>query len=435
MGIENSGARVVVVGAGKIGLPLACMFARNGAVVTVSDTNPRIVDTINSGNDPHQEPEQACFVAEGVKSGRLRASTDTNTSVRDTDAIIVIVSALLTPSRDIDYTNLIAASTALARGMKRGAMVSYETTLPVGGCREVLLPVLERESGFRCGADFHLVFSPERVKSRHIFERLSDTPKIVGGFDATASKIGEAFYRRFLGAPVINVGTLEAAEFVKLAGMIYRDVNIALANDLAAYAESTGLDMWPLIEAANTDGETYMLSPGIGVGGHCTPVYPHFLINAAARAGVSQRAAALARDINDNQPRRTVQRLVKALGNLKDKRVHILGHAFRPQVPEDTMTPSYPLRDALEEEGAKVTIEDPLFDAQSLSKRGLKPGSISLGEISAVILNTAHLEYSSPDFHDWRAHGVRAVVDGRNLWRRRAVTAAGLIYIGVGVGN
>jgi nucleotide sugar dehydrogenase len=287
----------------------------------------------------------------------------------------------------------------------------------------------------RCGKDFHLVFSPERVKSRRVFERFLDTPKIVGGFDAAAAAAGEALYRDYLGAPVINVGTLEAAEFVKLSGMIYRDVNIALANELAGYAETVGLDIWPLIQAANTDGETNMLFPGIGVGGHCTPVYPYFLINSAARLGIKQQFAALARQINEDQPKRAVDRLAAALGTLQDKRVHILGHAFRPQVAEDAMTLSYALRDALEKQGAKVTIEDPLFDGNSLKQRGLSPGSLNDLSIEAIILNTAHPEYATPDFSAWRRQGIRAIVDGRNHWSKAAALGAGLLYIGVGVAS
>jgi UDP-N-acetyl-D-mannosaminuronate dehydrogenase len=176
-----------------------------------------------------------------------------------------------------------------------------------------------------------------------------------------------------------------------------------------------------------------MLFPGIGVGGHCTPVYPYFLINGAARLGIKQHFAALARQINEDQPKRTVGRLAAALGTLRNKRVHILGHAFRPEVAEDAMTLSYPLRDALETQGATVTIEDPLFDAVALTQRGLSPGSVNDPSIEAIILNTAHPEYAKPDFAAWRTRGIRAVVDGRNHWERAAAANAGLFYIGVGV--
>jgi nucleotide sugar dehydrogenase len=355
-------------------------------------------------------------------------------SVAGSDAVIVLVPALLTSERQIDWSNLLNASDAIAKGLRQGMLVSYETTVPVGGCRDVLVPALER-SGLRAGSDFHVVFSPERVKSRQVFARLRDTPKVVGGIDTASAAAGEEFYARWLGAPVINVGSLEAAEFVKLAGMAYRDANIAIANELATLAEEFGLDIRPLLGAANTDGETHLLEPGIGVGGHCTPVYPYFLINGADRLGVGTELLALARTINEQQPRRHMQRLAAALGGLGDRRVHILGLAFRPQIREDAYSPAFSLQRELIESGAIVTIEDPLYSAAEIGAKGFVASRVDASRIDAVVLNTAHPEFASPDFAGWASAGVKAVVDGRALWSQDEVEAAGLIFIGIGVAS
>ncbi len=424
---------IVVVGGGKMGLPLACMFADRGAHVTVCDTSRAIVDAINAGIDPHGEPDQDSYVRNGVAAGRLRASDDTTAAVADAEAVVVLVSAMLTSERDIDWRNLLNASAAVARGLKKGTLVSFETTLPVGGCRSVLVPALEA-SGLHAGTDFHVVFSPERVKSQLVFARLADTPKIIGGIDPASAAAGEAFYSRWLGAPVINVETLEAAEFVKLAGMIYRDVNIALANEFGSLAEGLGLNVWPLLGAANTDGETYLLQPGIGVGGHCTPVYPYFLIKAAERLGLDQRLAKTGRQINEEQPARHVARLAGAMGGLGGRRVHVLGLAFRPQVREDAYSPAPALQELLIAAGASVTLEDPLYDDDTLRSKGFTPARLADGTADAVVLNTAHPEFAHPDFAAWHRSGVRAVVDGRALWSRREAEAAGITYLGVGVG-
>jgi nucleotide sugar dehydrogenase len=425
---------IVVVGGGKMGLPLACVFAHRGATVTVCDRNRFIVDSINDGIDPHNEPEQANHVRNGRATGRLRASTDISTEVAQADAVVILVSALLSSERDIDWSNLVSASSAVAKGLRKGTLVSVETTVPVGGCRKTLIPILE-SNALKAGDDFPVVFSPERVKSRSIFARLGDTPKVVGGIDAASTAAGAAFYARWLGAPVIEVESLEAAEFVKLVGMIYRDVNIALANELALFAEGLDIDIWPLLTAANTDGETALLHPGIGVGGHCTPVYPYFLINDAARRGIRQEMAALGRRINEDQPGRQIERLDAALGGLARRRVHILGLAFRPQVPEDSNSPALVLEKRLRMAGAAVTIEDPLYDDAALIKKGFTPNRIGNANMDAVILNTAHPEFARPDFAAWRANGVRVVLDGRAFWSRRDAEAVGLIYIGVGVGS
>lgn len=423
--------KIVVVGGGKMGLPLACMFAHNGASVTVCDRSASIVNRINRGEDPHKEPEQAPYFENATRAGTLRASTDTTSAVAEANAVVVIVPALLRSDHTIDWTNLIDASNAIARGLQQGTLVSFETTLPLGGCRNHLIPVLE-SGGLRAGVDFAVVFSPERIKSRLIFARFANTPKIIGGINAESAAAGDAFYQKWLGTRTINVGSLEAAELVKLAGMIYRDVNIALANELAGIAERAGLNIWPVIEAANTDSETAMLQPGIGVGGHCTPVYPYFMINADAESRRMLRLTGLGRQINETQPAKQVGRLAIALGGLSGTRVHILGLGFRPQIREDSYSPAYAIRDALVAQGALPTVEDRLYSDEEISARGLVPARLGTGQFEAVVLNTAHPEFADPDFAKWARTGVRAVLDGRAFWSRNDVEAAGLLYIGVG---
>jgi nucleotide sugar dehydrogenase len=422
---------IVVVGAGKMGLPLACQLADNGGYVTACDTNATTVAKINRGEPPFAEPGLDAIMALNVAAGRLRAATDTTAAVAGADTVIIIVPAYLGPDNDIDYCNLNAASEAVAVGLRPGTLVSYETTLPVGGCRSVLIPVLEKH-GLKAGRDFYVCFSPERVKSLHVFEHLQKIPKIVGGFDRQSADKAEAFYKEFLGAPVINVVTLEAAEFVKLAGMVYRDVNIALSNELAAYAETVGIDMYQTIAAANNDGEAALLQPGIGVGGHCTPVYPYFLINDAIRRKVPQLLSALSRKTNEAQPARAVSHIAGALQGLEGKAVHILGVAFRPDVKESAYSPAFPLLQELRRHGAIVTAQDPLYSDEELSRLGFTPARAGVDKLDAVILNTSHSTFSEPNFPAWRASGVQVVMDGRNFWPRDVVEKADIAYLCVG---
>ncbi|MGC8861786.1 MAG: nucleotide sugar dehydrogenase, partial [Armatimonadota bacterium] len=276
------------------------------------------------------------------------------------------------------------------------------------------------------GVDYDLVFSPERVKSLLVLKHLFDNPKIVGGITPASAGRGAEFYSTYLGAPVINVGTLEAAELVKLAGMIYRDVNIALANELATFAECIGVDFETIRAAANTDGEANLLLPGIGVGGHCTPVYPYFLISEARSRGIPVELAELGRKINSAQPRK----ILNKIGDVSGKRCVILGVSFRPQVKESAYSPVFALASELEIRGASVTVHDPLYTEEEIRRLGLVPGQIEGNEI--IILNTAHDAYLNLDFADLAKKGLKCVVDGRNAWRVDAVVAAGLRYIGVG---
>ena len=422
---------VVVVGAGKMGLPLACQLSENGAVVTACDINPAIVEKINKCITPFYEPGLEEFMQRNVRAGRLRADTDIASAVSGAEVVIIIVPALLAANNDIDYSNLKTASEEVAKGIKPRTLVSYETTVPIGGCRSVLIPALEK-SGLKAGKDFYVCFSPEMVKSLMVFDRLQKNPKIIGGYDKISSEKGEEFYTRFLGAPVINVGSLEAAEFVKLSGMIYRDVNIALANELAIFSEVVGFDIYQIIDSGNNNGETSILQPGIGVGGHCTPIYPYFLIKEASRLGVPLEFAELARKINESQPARNVRRLADALGSLKGKTIHVMGVGFRPEVKEHACSPAFALCEDITSYGAEATVEDPLYTDEELKKLGFTPAKVGTDTIHAVILNTAHSAFKKQNFPQWRDTGVKAVLDGRNFWSQDDVEQAGLIYLCVG---
>jgi nucleotide sugar dehydrogenase len=424
--------RVAVIGAGKMGLPLACQFASRGAHVLACDVRPDLVAAINRGECPIDEPGVPELLAGVVREGRLRATTGTPAAVAESEVIVVIVPALLTPEPDADISILAAVSEQIAEGLRPRSMVSYETTLPVGCTRRHFLPILER-SGLWAGTDFDVVFSPERVKSQLVLDHLTRTPKVVGGLTPAAAERAGDFYGRYLGAPVINVGSLEAAELVKLAGMLYRDVNIALSNELARYAEAVGVDLHRVIAAVNNDGEANLLQPGIGVGGHCTPVYPYFLIRDAERQGFPATLAERSRRINDDQARHILDRLERHWKSLRGRRVLILGLAFRPRVKEHILSPAFLLAEELRRRGADVRLHDPLYDDDDLRGHGFTPGSLDDRPApEVVILNTAHPEHAGLDLAALAASGVAAVVDGRASWSPEAAHRAGLIYVGVG---
>lgn len=421
---------VAVVGGGRMGLPLAGVLGKHGATVTVCDVNPQLVAALQSGECPYDEPGLAPLLKQLFEGGRLRASLDTATAVQGCDVIIVIVPAHLTEERDIDYSILKAASREVGRGLKAGTLVIYETTVSAGSTRQVMVPVLEEASGLKCGQDFQVAYSPERVKANLVLERLETTPKVVGGWNEAAARRAGDFYHAFLSAPVENVGSLEAAELTKLLGMLYRDVNIALANELAAYCELAGVDFDRVRVAANQDGEANVLLPGIGVGGHCTPIYPYFLMRASRRLGLTQRLSEAAREINDVQPERHVARVESLWGPVAGRRVHLLGLGFRPGVKVDTLSPAYPLKDLLQAKGAQVSLEDPYYSDEEITQAGFRPASAAGAEV--IILNTAHPDFARVDFAAWRAGGTAVVVDGRNAWKQAEVEAAGLLYLGVG---
>jgi len=413
-----------------MGLPLACVFGKHGANVIVADVDPSLVQALQAGECPYEEPGLAQLVASLHASGRLGASTNTADAVSRSDAVVVIVPAHLTPERDIDFAILQSASADVGRGLRRGTLVVYETTVSVGGTRRKLIPVLEEQSGLKAGEDFYVGYSPERVKANFVLERLETTPKIVGGLDPASLSRTAALYRKYLGAPIDEVGVIEAAEMTKLVGMLYRDVNIALANELAAFCELAGVDFDRVRSSANSDGEANLLLPGIGVGGHCTPVYPYFLTRESRRLGMTQRISEAAREINDQQPARQLARVAQLWKPLRGQAVHVLGLGFRPGVKVDTFSPAYALRTELQTLGAFVTISDPHYSDDEIRALGFHPAALE--DAKVVVLNTAHDEYERPDFAAWERAGVEVVLDGRNLWDQTSVEAAGLRYFGIG---
>jgi nucleotide sugar dehydrogenase len=420
-----------------MGLPISIWIASQGAKVWACDKNPAVVEAIQFGRPDVDEPGVSELLAKALAAGRLSATTDTAKAVAASEVVIVIVPAVLTAGNEADLRHLEAASRDIAQGMRPGTLVIYETTVPVGTTRERMIPILEG-SGLKPGLDFLVAYSPERVKSRLVMRYLSENPKIVGGFDDQSAAAAATFYHTYLGAPVIDVGPLEAAEFAKLAGMVYRDVNIALANQLASYAEAVGFDAEPIFDAANTDGETALLKPGIGVGGHCTPVYPHFIIGDAKHRGVELSLAATAREVNDLQAGRAVARLDTAIGGLAGRRVGVLGLGFRPDVKEHICSPTFLVEASLRSYGAEASVHDPLYTDAELSSHGFTPWSperLRDWAPEAVVLMTGHRAFADLDLETLHEAGLKVVVDGRRFWRQDAVRALGLTYIGVGRAN
>ena len=423
---------VSVIGAGKMGLPLSSQLAARGATVHACDTNPDRVQAINRGRCPIDEPGLPDLLSLGVESGRLTATSDTVAAVRRSDVVVVIVPCLLTEDMRADLSILEGVTRQIAQGLHEGILVSYETTVPVGTTRQRFLPLLA-ENGRQVGRDFYLAFSPERVKSGLAIHRLTKTPKVVGGAEDASTQMAAAFYKKWLGCPVCQVDSLEAAEMTKLAGMIYRDVNIALSNQLARYAEGVGVDFSRLIDAANTNGEASLLLPGIGVGGHCAPVYPYFVIHDARSRGVGVTLAEGARRINDGQADHMVGRLEAVIGSLAGKDILILGLGFRPGIKEHTCSPAFLIQKELVSRGAKVRLHDDLYTTEELKGHGFEAGGLACDAApEAIILNTAHPAYRGLDFAASAAKGLKAVVDGRNLWDPEEVRRCGVAYVGVG---
>ena len=419
--------RICVIGLGKIGLPLAAYYASRGYEVVGCDVNEQVVAAVNRGESPLAgEPGVAEALAQAVPQGRLRATRNTPAAVAGSQVVIVVVPLLINPDKTSDYGPLEAACRAVAQGLRPGTLVCLETTLAVGDTRGRLGRLLEA-SGLRKGEGFLLAYSPERVQVNRIFHDLTAYPKLVAGVNEASTRAAAEFYRGALGAPVMELPDTETAEFVKLAECVYRDVNIALANELAMCAAELGVDMPTVIQAANSEPLCFLHQPGIGVGGHCIPVYPYFLINQLPHV----QLAALARRVNDGMAAYVVHLLERALGGLAERRVLVLGLGYRADVKEATYSTTLLLARHLGERGATCHVCDPLFAPHEMEALGLRPASLeALPEVDALVLQAYHAQFRELDLG--RLQGCRVVVDGRNALDRGRVEALGMEYIGIG---
>ena len=410
--------RVAVVGLGKIGLPLAVQYASRGLEVAGYDIDAAKVESINSGCCPIVGEEG---LEEGLRaalaSGRLRATADAREAASSADVVVLIVPVGLTAERKPDFTQLDAATSAIALHLSGETLVVVESTVPVGTTRNRV--------GAALGRATLLAASPERVSSGRILRDLRAYPKIIGPIDDASWQKAAAFYSAALQAPgLIRVDDPETAEFAKIAEGVYRDVNIALASELARYADTVGVDATEAFSAANTQPYAHLHQPGVGVGGHCVPVYPYFLDERGTP--LSQ----LARKTNDAMAGYAVEKLEAALGSLSGVTVLILGLAYRANVKESANSSAFLIAQALAGRGARALVHDALYSNDEIRALGLEPPQTFPLSVDAIAVQAWHDVYRELDLRSFG--GCRAVLDGRNALDRAAVEAAGMIYVGIG---
>jgi nucleotide sugar dehydrogenase len=409
---------ITVVGLGKIGLPLAVQFASKGQRVYGADVAESVVETVNRGEEPFPgEAHLAEKLAEVVPAGHLSATTDTAEAVAASDFVVVVVPLFVDAEGTPDFGWMDSATRDIARGLKPGTTVIYETTLPVGTTRTRWAPMLEEGSGLTVGQDFSVVFSPERVLTGRVFADLRKYPKLVGGLDQAATDKAIEFYETVLDFDerddlprpngVWDMGSAEAAELAKLAETTYRDVNIGLANQFARFSDQHGIDVLKVIEACNSQPFSHIHLPGIAVGGHCIPVYPRLYLWNDPDATVVRSA----REANAAMPSYAVDLLAAAMGDLDGKRVLVMGASYRGGVKETAFSGVFDTVAQLRTRGAEVQVSDPMYSDEELTKLSLPPHD---GQpVDAIVIQADHGEYRELSASDFP--GVEVLVDGRRI--------------------
>jgi UDP-N-acetyl-D-glucosamine dehydrogenase len=416
--IHSCRARVAVVGLGYVGLPLATAFARQSFTVCGIDLDTERTARINAGSSYIEDLSDA-ELQEPLQAGRFTATSDVSV-LADADVVILCVPTPYTKAKQPDLTYLIRAGQDLQRYLHPGTLVILESTTYPGTTQELLLPLLE-QGGLKCGRDFELAYSPERVDPGNREFGLQNTPKIVGGVTESATRLAALLYAH-VADRVIPVTTPRVAEMAKLLENTFRHVNIALANEMAILCRKLGIDIWEVIDAAATKPFGFMpFYPGPGVGGHCIPIDPYYFAWKVQEEEGQARFIQLAGDINDRMPEVVVERVGDALNefgkSVRGSRVLILGVSYKKDVGDIRESPALRVIDRLQRKGADVTYHDPFVP--HLNHGGIKMTSTPL-TTEAVRLADCVLILTHHQCLPWEQVVADAaiIVDTRNALRQ-----------------
>lgn len=388
---------VGVVGLGYVGLPLAVEKAKAGFETIGFDVQKSKVDMVNKGQNYIGDVVDK-DLAEIVKAGTLRATADFS-FIKDVDFIAICVPTPLDAYQQPDISYVKNSTIEIAKYLKKNTMVVLESTTYPGTTEELIMPLLEKGSGLRCGQDFYLAFSPERVDPGNLIYKTKNTPKVVGGIGKDATEVIATMYREVLDGDVFEASSPAVAEMEKILENTYRNVNVGLINELAILANRMGINIWEVIEAAKTKPYGFQaFYPGPGLGGHCIPLDPYYLSWKAREYGFHTSMIENSMIINDRMPEYTVERIGKILNrfckSLNKSNILQLGVSYKNDIDDYRESPAVKVLQLLEQNGAAMTYFDPYVS--SFTEHGKRYRSISklteeiVGKADIVIVTAGH---------------------------------------------
>lgn len=407
---------MAIIGLGYVGLPLAIVFASAGYDVTGLEIDPAKAAAVNRGASyiPDIDSET---VAEYVKRGNLRASTDF-ALLREIDLVTICVPTPLRNTGDPDLSCIISAAEQIAPYLRPGMAITFESSTYPGTTRELILPKILNGRELTVGEDFFLIFSPERIDPGRKDYTTKTTPKIIGGMTANCGEIARIWYERAIDT-IVPVSSPEVAEMAKLHENTFRMVNIAYVNELAQICSKLELDVWEVIDAADTKPFGFMkFTPGPGLGGHCIPVDPHYLSWKMKSMHYNTRFIELASEINTNMPRYTVGLVQDALNtvrkSLNGAKILAMGVAYKADVDDMRESPALDVIHLLAAKGAEVDYHDPYvpaFDLDNRTYRSLADPTAAIRAADCVVILTNHRVFD----REALLRDAALIVDTRNL--------------------
>ncbi|TXH00716.1 MAG: nucleotide sugar dehydrogenase [Candidatus Moraniibacteriota bacterium] len=427
--MENTSKEIVaVIGLGYVGLPLALRASERGYRVIGLDTSEKKIALLKERQSPIPDPA----LIEQMKQFEFTPTTDPST-LREADIILICVPTPVDEMYYPDLTPVREAATMAAKNLKKGALVVLESTVNPGVSEEVIQPILEAE-GHTVGSDVYLAHCPERINPGDPKWNVSNIPRVVGATDATGLERALDFYRAIVDGEIRPMKSIREAEAVKIVENSFRDINIAFVNELARSFDVLGIDTKDVIEGAATKPFAFMPHfPSCGVGGHCIPVDPYYLIERAKQSGFDHRFLKIAREINNQMPLYTVELLQDALNEekmaLNGTVVGVLGLAYKANIDDLRESPSLRIIKALQDHKAEVIT----FDPHVLGRSTEKSLETFLEKADCLILATDHRvfkEQLTPEL--LKQYNIEVLIDGKNCLDKKAFQSAGILYKGIG---
>ena len=422
---------VAIVGLGYVGLPVACLCAEKGCKVYGLDIDKDKVDLINK----NQSPVDDDYIIDKLKNlkNKIYATTIAKECIPNSNVVVVCVPTPIDRNNSPDLTALMESVSAISKFIKHGALLVIESTIYPGTIEEIVVPILKKEKFDAYKDEILVAHCPERIDPGNKKWTIENLPRVVGGVTKEATKKAAEFYREIINADVIELSSVKAAEATKIMENTFRDVNIAFVNEMAQGFDKAGIDIIEVIKGASTKPFAFMPHyPGAGVGGHCIPVDPYYLIEKAKQIGFNHKFLSLAREINNSMPKYAVELLENQLQKLKKSikgaKVGVLGIAYKADVDDIRESPAVEIINILNAKGADVFVFDPHV------KKNINAKNLDelLNKSDYIILATDHEEFKNIDLSLLKKHKILAVIDGRNCLDKEKIKSIGILYHGIG---
>ncbi len=419
---------VSVIGLGYVGLPLAVRAKERGYEVIGFDLDKEKISLLKKG----QRVFKDSFLEENLLKYPFKATSDPK-DIASADIHIICVPTPVDHLHHPDLGPVIGASETVAAHTKKGALVILESTVNPYVSEEVVKPIFEKH-GFKVGKDIFISHCPERINPGDVKWNVTNIPRVVGSFEKKGLDMSLQFYRSIVDAEIRPMKHIREAEAVKILENSFRNINIAFVNEIARSFDKMDIDVKDVIEGAGTKPFAFMKHyPSCGVGGHCIPVDPHYLVERAKESGFNHRFLKLAIETNDDMPAYTVERMQDALNEvvlpMKDTVIGLLGLAYKANVDDLRESPALEIIDILKEHHCKVEVFDPHVEKLST----VKSLETLLKKADALLVATDHREFKealTPAL--LKKHGIKVIVDGKNCLDKDAFLKAGIIYKGIG---